>query len=197
MQYLLNVLWIKKGGYPFGNRDETISSALGRNRRLGTLTVLGRGIDAFLDRIDPQHSLNSIDYYTEPSEAVTDRVAWIHIEDNKLLFLKEKEHPAYVLPGGQRLAGASDAIQLCEYLEQLFGVLADPEGVEYIGTFESKDAVPAILLRQRCYTLPVSGSWHPADRIEALHWFGYADRSTLSANNQQVLEALRKKGLIG
>ncbi|MEO0527075.1 MAG: NUDIX hydrolase, partial [Bacteroidota bacterium] len=25
MQHLLNLLWIKKGGYTFGNRDETIS----------------------------------------------------------------------------------------------------------------------------------------------------------------------------
>lgn len=30
MQHLLNLLWKKPAGYPFGNRDETISSALGR-----------------------------------------------------------------------------------------------------------------------------------------------------------------------
>ncbi len=68
MQHLLNVLWIKKGGYTFGNRDETISSALGRNKKRGTLSGFGKAIDALLDFIDPNHSLNSIDYYIEPRD---------------------------------------------------------------------------------------------------------------------------------
>ncbi|NND15420.1 MAG: hypothetical protein HKN89_03765 [Eudoraea sp.] len=66
MQHLLNMLWVKKGGYLFGNRDETISSALGKNKAQGTLTGLGKMIDSILDFIDPNHSLNSIDYYVEP-----------------------------------------------------------------------------------------------------------------------------------
>ena len=66
MQHLLNLLWVKKGGYPFGNRDETISSALGKNKAQGTLTAFGKLIDNILDLIDPNHSLNSIDYYVEP-----------------------------------------------------------------------------------------------------------------------------------
>lgn len=67
MQHLLNLLWIKKGGYRFGNGDETISSALGKNKAQGTLTGFGKTIDAFLDLIDPNHSLNSIDYYVQPT----------------------------------------------------------------------------------------------------------------------------------
>ncbi len=73
MQHLLNILWIKKDGYKFGNRDETISSALGRNKKLGTLTTFGRFIDRILDLIDPDHSLNSIDYYIEPPEAMSEK----------------------------------------------------------------------------------------------------------------------------
>lgn len=68
MQHLFNALWIKKGGYQFGNRDETISSALGKNKQLGTLTNFGKAIDKILDSIDPNHSLNSIDYYIQPAE---------------------------------------------------------------------------------------------------------------------------------
>ena len=68
MQHLFNWLWITKNGYQFGNRDETISSALGKNKQLGTLTGFGRAIDALLDLIDPNHSLNSIDYHIEPLE---------------------------------------------------------------------------------------------------------------------------------
>jgi hypothetical protein len=68
MQHLFNLVWIKKGGYKFGNRDETISSALGKNKQLKTLTSFGKAIDKLLDFIDPNHSLNSIDYFIEPTE---------------------------------------------------------------------------------------------------------------------------------
>ena len=66
MQHLLNLLWVKKGGYLFGNRDETISSVLGKNKQLNMLTGFGKAIDKALDFIDPNHSLNSIDYFIEP-----------------------------------------------------------------------------------------------------------------------------------
>jgi len=68
MQHLFNALWITADGYEFGNSDETISSALGKNKRLGTLTGFGRLIDDILERIDPNHTLNSIDYYIQPPE---------------------------------------------------------------------------------------------------------------------------------
>ncbi|MDT0608067.1 hypothetical protein [Croceitalea rosinachiae] len=68
MQHLFNSLWIIKGGYLFGNRDETISSALGKNKQLGTLTGFGKAIDKLLDLIDPGHSLDSIDYYIQPTK---------------------------------------------------------------------------------------------------------------------------------
>jgi len=68
MQHLLNLLWIKKDGYLFGNRDETISSVIGKNKLLNTLTNFGRLMDKILDIIDTNHSLNSIDYYIEPTK---------------------------------------------------------------------------------------------------------------------------------
>ncbi|MNR13264.1 hypothetical protein D3C85_1296590 [compost metagenome] len=58
---LFNLLLIKKGGYEFGNRKETISSVLGKNQRDGTLTGLGRLIAFVLDKIYSNHCLKSID----------------------------------------------------------------------------------------------------------------------------------------
>ncbi|WP_064198656.1 MULTISPECIES: hypothetical protein [Emticicia] len=67
MQHLLNLIWItKKSENKFGNRDETISSVLGKNKRDNTLTRFGIGIANLLDSIDENHVLNSIDYHIEP-----------------------------------------------------------------------------------------------------------------------------------
>lgn len=58
---LFNLILKKKGGYEFGKRKETVSSALGKNQRDDTLTGLGKALAFVLDKIDPNHCLKSID----------------------------------------------------------------------------------------------------------------------------------------
>ena len=57
---LLNSTLIEKHGYRFGDNRETISSALGKNKRDKTLTKVGRGICAILDFLDKNHCIKSI-----------------------------------------------------------------------------------------------------------------------------------------
>ena len=47
-------------GYPFGNERETISSALGKNERDGTLSKCGKIMVFILDKLDKNHCKNSI-----------------------------------------------------------------------------------------------------------------------------------------
>ena len=47
-------------GYEFGVKGETISSALGKNQRDGTLTWVGLFICFILDTLDKDHCQNSI-----------------------------------------------------------------------------------------------------------------------------------------
>lgn len=58
---LFNLVLIKKGGYEFGKRKETISSVLGKNQRDKTLTRTGKVIVFILDKIETDHCLISID----------------------------------------------------------------------------------------------------------------------------------------
>lgn len=60
-KYFFNDILITKDGYSFGNVDETISSVIGKNKRKKTLTLLGRTLDFILDKIDPNHSIKSIE----------------------------------------------------------------------------------------------------------------------------------------
>ena len=57
---LFNDTLIKSGGYKFGNRQETISSVLGKNQMTDTLTKVGKGLRIILDWIEPGHCLLSI-----------------------------------------------------------------------------------------------------------------------------------------
>ena len=64
MQYLLNDLLLikRQETYYFGNKKETISSVIGKNSLTNTLSPLGKALNAFLNWIDKDHSLNSIIY---------------------------------------------------------------------------------------------------------------------------------------
>lgn len=58
---ILNDLFLKKGGYHYGKRGETISSATGRNWAIGKLNWLGLGLCGLLNWIDKDHCWKSIE----------------------------------------------------------------------------------------------------------------------------------------
>jgi len=50
----------KENGYKFGNPEETISSALGKNERDGTLSRTGKALAWLLNKIDKDHCKKSV-----------------------------------------------------------------------------------------------------------------------------------------
>ena len=57
---LFNDALIKEGGYKFGNKQETISSVLGKNERDRTLTWIGKIIRILIDVWNEDHCINNI-----------------------------------------------------------------------------------------------------------------------------------------
>jgi len=57
---IFNDILIKKGGYKFGNPQETISSVIGKNQRDETLTIIGNTLRVLLDAINYGHCITSI-----------------------------------------------------------------------------------------------------------------------------------------
>lgn len=58
---LFNFFLIDAHGYQFGNEDETISSVIGKNKQVNTLTVLGELLDMLLEAIDKNHSIDAVE----------------------------------------------------------------------------------------------------------------------------------------
>lgn len=57
---LWNLVLRTESGYEFGNPEETISSAIGKNERDKTLTKTGKALAWILNRIDKDHCIKSI-----------------------------------------------------------------------------------------------------------------------------------------
>ncbi len=198
MQHLLNTLWVKKGGYKFGNRDETISSALGRNKQLNTLTTFGKGIDKLLDQIDPNHSLNSIDYYIEPSQQLIDKLAWIHVVDGKILSTLSKGKTKFYIPGGKREANETDGQALSREIREELTVSLQLPTLDFIGVFEAQadGYKPGILVRMTCYSGGYIGTLQPDSEIQEIVWLNYADRDKVSRVDQLIFDFLKEKNIL-
>jgi 8-oxo-dGTP pyrophosphatase MutT (NUDIX family) len=196
MQFLLNVLWIKKEGYKFGNRDETISSALGRNNKLGTLSGFGKVVDKFLDFIDPNHTLNSIDYYIEPSEQIIEKLAWIYIEDGKILSTKSKGRTKYYIPGGKRENGETDVQALSREIKEELSVELELPTLSFVGIFEAQadGHKPGILVRMTCYSANYIGTLRPDSEIEELVWLNYAELEKVADVDKLIFDFLHERG---
>ena len=61
MQYAFNKWLISGAGYKFGDIDETVSSVLGKNKRDRTLTKTGKFLVRILNKLDKNHSIDSIE----------------------------------------------------------------------------------------------------------------------------------------
>jgi len=58
---LFNYTLVKKGYYPYGNPDETISGVTGKNKLRNKLSKIGIALDFILEKLDPNHSIKSIE----------------------------------------------------------------------------------------------------------------------------------------
>ena len=198
MQHLLNLLWIKKGGYRFGNRDETISSALGRNKVLGTLSGFGKFMDQILDFLDPNHTLDSIDYFIEPTAQIIDKLAWIHLVDQRILSTRSKGKEVYYIPGGKREKGESDVQALLREIKEELTVDLETSSLSSLGIFEAQadGEAPGILVRMTCYTATYTGSLQAASEIEELVWLSYQDMDKVAPVDKLIFTMLKEKGLL-
>ena len=61
MGTLFNKLLRTKYGHKFGDEDQTVSMVLGVNKKMGTLTKLGKFIADLLNKIDPDHVEKAIE----------------------------------------------------------------------------------------------------------------------------------------
>lgn len=52
---LMNDVLIQKGGYKFGNPDDTISAVLGFNKKIGMLKYGGKLLASLLNKLDANH----------------------------------------------------------------------------------------------------------------------------------------------
>ena len=127
-----------------------------------------------------------------------DKLAFIEIQNRKVLETCSFGKDKWYIPGGKREEGESDTQALMREVKEELGVELVPETIQHYGTFEAQahGKPEGTVVRMTCYTAQYSGTLVPQAEVEKLDWFDYSKRDSVSPVDQLIFDDLKSKSLI-
>lgn len=131
------------------------------------------------------------------SVVLIDTVAWVLIEDGRILCGRPRGKDVFFIPGGKREGAETDLETLVREVAEELAVELAPDSAVHVGTYEA--AVPGhdgTVVRMACYTADYRGVLTASSEIEALAWFGAGDRDLVPPVDQLLFDDLAAAGLL-
>jgi 8-oxo-dGTP pyrophosphatase MutT (NUDIX family) len=127
---------------------------------------------------------------------VIDKVAWLHIENGRVLVARSHGKDTFYVPGGKREPGESDVETLVREIREELSV--DVTGAELIGVFEAQahGRAEGETVRMTCYAASFARELKPASEIAELAWFTAADADRVSPVTRIIFSHLESTGLL-
>jgi 8-oxo-dGTP diphosphatase len=129
--------------------------------------------------------------------ALIDTVAWVHLENARILCARPRGKDIFYIPGGKREGAESDLQTLLREIAEELTVALLPGTVTHLGTYEAVQPPghpDAVRVRMSCYAAGYSGTLAASSEIDELAWFRYADRPRVPAVDQLLFDDLRAAG---
>jgi 8-oxo-dGTP diphosphatase len=121
---------------------------------------------------------------------VIDTVAWVRLEDGRILCARPRDKDVFYIPGGKREGAETDLQTLLREIAEELTVTLLPETVCHVGTYEADQ------VRMSCYTADYQGILAASSEIDELAWFSYADRPRVPPVDQLLFDDLEASGLL-
>ena len=127
---------------------------------------------------------------------IIDKVAWIHLDDDRILSTRSHGKDVYYIPGGKREAGESDLDTLVREIAEELAVTIVPATAAHVGTFRAQahGHAAGVTVQMTCYTAEHRGRPTPSSEIAEVVWLTYADRDRVSPVDQVIFDHLRQVG---
>jgi len=128
-----------------------------------------------------------------------DKLAWVRVENGRVLCACSRGKDLYYVPGGKRDPGESDAQALIREVSEELTVRLKPESIAYYGTFQAQahGKPEGVMVQMTCYTADYEGTLVPASEVAEIAWLSYAERDRVSGAGQLIFDHLKEKGLLG
>lgn len=127
-----------------------------------------------------------------------DKLAYIYIEDHRILMSLSRGKDTWYIPGGKRDGEETDAEALIREVEEELSVKIKPETISKYGVFEAQahGHPEGVLVRMTCFTGEFEGELLPASEIEKLEFFPYSRKFESSTVDHLIFEDLKQRSLI-
>jgi 8-oxo-dGTP diphosphatase len=128
---------------------------------------------------------------------MVDTVAWVRVENGRILCARPRGKDVFYIPGGKREGAESDLQVLLREISEELTVALRPETVRYVATYEAAQPdgqLDRVAVRMSCYTGDYSGTLAASSEIDELAWFCYADRPRVPPVDQMLFDDLKAAG---
>jgi 8-oxo-dGTP pyrophosphatase MutT (NUDIX family) len=126
-----------------------------------------------------------------------DTVAWVRVENGRILCARPRGKDVFYIPGGKREGAETDLQTLLREISEELTVSLIPETVTHAGTYEAAQAgaqPDGAVVRMSCYTGEYCGALAPSSEIDEVAWFCYADRPRVPPVDQLLFDDLKAAG---
>jgi 8-oxo-dGTP diphosphatase len=129
---------------------------------------------------------------------IIDKLAWIEIQDRKILSTRSFGKNAYYIPGGKRENGETDEQTLLREIREELNVALQPETLKFLGIFQAQahGHAEGILVKMQCYSGEYTGTITASAEIEEVVWLTYQDRDKISPVDKLIFDWLKEQDLI-
>ena len=125
--------------------------------------------------------------------ALIDTVAWVHLENGRILCARPRGRDVFYIPGGKREGTETDLQTLLREIAEELTVALVPETVRHVATYQAGQPDGAVV-RKSCYTAAYEGALAASSEIDELAWFCYADRPRVPPVDQLLFDDLKAAG---
>lgn len=127
-----------------------------------------------------------------------DKVAWLEIQNQKVLVARSKSKDRFYIPGGKREGQETDIQTLQREIMEELNVEILSESIEFAGEFSAQahGHKEGLKVRMRCYYGLYKGELKACSEIEALAWMDCSDYEYISFVDKKIFQWLAKQGKI-
>lgn len=129
-----------------------------------------------------------------------DKVAWIYIQNRKLLGARTKGKIPFYVPGGKRETGEADLETLVREINEELSIAIDPSSATFSGEFQAQahGKEEGVMVVMQCYEADFKGEITPSSEIEEIGWLTSADilSERCSDVDKVILKHLKEVDLI-